>query len=312
MKNISEQLRVFEHPGFLCKTIREMRMCGGLVSVLELKQLTTRCGVTPRMLQYFEQGERILGGDAFRLYIHALGLSHQDTVRFHQMYQSYQSREALETDLAFYNFHIIAEHPHLQKIVRQLARTRYPALIIDELGFCHVLNTQLMELMKLHQSAFSNPYIWHTMNAYFDEASPVRKVFTTTQTMFIPCAVHLFHQRLAKYFFTRQSLALQQRLLKLSPDEYERYWFAHLMCVEPPLSKTPLCKLHYQGQFTEWHVRQSRTMKARLVHGPVLAYHLLEWIPVDSCTNMLCQGILAPIRPELIFAREFGLNEYVF
>lgn len=309
---MSVPLTVIKHPGILGRTIREMRLCCDKASVLEIKQLAKHCGVTPRMLQYFEQGKRTLGDDAFRLYLQALGLSHQDTVRFQQMYQSYQNREALETDLAFYNFHVIVEHPHLQKIVKQLARTRYPAFIIDELGFSHVVNTQLMKLMKLQQSAFTNPYIWHTMHAYFDEASPVRKVFTTTQTTFIPCVVHLFHQRLAKYFFTRQSLALQQRLLTLSPDEYERYWFAHLVCIEPPLSKTPLCRLHYQGQLSEWYVRQSRTMKASLVHGPVLAYHLLEWIPVDSCTSMLCEDILASVHPELIFAREFGLDEYVF
>lgn len=301
-----------EHPGILCKAIRELRYSMLEASRLALKYVALRSGVTERTIQYFEHGDRLLSDEAFAAYVRALNLASEEEIRLHTIYRSYQRRGTFEMELDFYNFHTVVRHPQLQEAIRLLEHLPGPAFIMDDLGFSPVVNTALAELLGMSHASLTNLYLWHAVGTKFHPASPVRKAHETPHNPYFAFAVRMFHQTLDKYFFAPQSIRLQKYLLNLSPHEYGKHWLTHVLFTEPEWIEMPLRVIRYRGERSRWGIRVLDTLAVEIANGPLLFYHIIEWIPVGDVAQAICQEVLPNIRREVIFAREFGLDEYEF
>lgn len=307
---MENQLNVPEHPGQSCRAVRESRkQLSGGNSAFELKNIARRCKVGLRMLHYFEDGTKLLNEGDFNAYLEALQLPENEVNRLKKMSVSYTQRSYLESLLDFYDSSTIARERQLAVAFRILRELRTPAFIIDPLSCTPVINSSLAGLFNLDDIWLRKPVAWHGVGTKFHPGSPVRKAYKDTKNPYFNHAVHAFHESLDEYFYTRPSLALQQQLLQLSPEEYGKYWLASVMMVEPDWPESPIAVINYRKTESNWTIRLVGTYQLTSPDRQSIPYRLLTLMPESDEADSVLDDIERRIPQDLLYATDYGLSQ---
>lgn len=303
---MTSSLKVFSHPGTLCKALRQVREPLGQLH--GQTSFAKACGVSERMLKYFENGERLLSDEAFNLYLKSLYLTESDKKRLQSMYRSYQNKTKLENRLGYYGVDEITRNKYLLPYLRKIESSPEPAYIADELMFIHAMNRAFAQMFYLDTSLLEDAHSWHSMIAEFYPSSPIRK-FSESSFYFVSSfSVRMFQETLETNFFAKQSLALQQALLDLSPAVYGKHWLATMMMTLPDYPKDVIRDIYYNGSSSQWQIRKSSPILVPLTNGPLLAYHVITWDPVDAEAKNMREMFTRTGKPSVIFAQDYAID----
>ncbi len=242
--------RDMPHLGALCKRIRLAR---GLTGT-EIARLC-HCRSSATITRDFEENNQ-LGEGYFQRWLRIMQDGERVPMPLTREQATLLSRHYYERDvtkllekhrtLQGVDFALIhpangARPPALVALVDQLARTPYPAMIMDDLWFVHVVNEGLLRLYGIDpQGPFLRRWEgWHAVASKIPAGSPVRLAHDQSGQFIPPTIVYFYqHEFVQRHLFTLQVRHLLHRLFAESAKEdYEIHkWSDQLLAFALPFS----------------------------------------------------------------------------
>lgn len=305
--------RILDHPGILCKAIRESRRLLGIRPWLTTTEMARKCHIGERRIQQFENGECMLSDDVLQAYIDALGLPAPEALRLLMLCHSYRKREDYEKILYYRHLDVMLQHPRLRTAVEELRRQPYPALLLDPLSYVVAMNDLYVQLFNLDTAALLSPYIWHLIGAEFWSDSPVSRAQLQPRVPYLTHLVRLFNDTMVSFYFAQQNRSQQKSLLMLSPQGYGAAWAAWALMLQTDDHEEPVRVLRYREQVSYWRVQLYQPMMVPVdkKEHHLLPYRLLALVPASHDALIALGYLQAHFQRSVVIASHYGVSELI-
>lgn len=220
----------------------------------------------------------------------------------------------------------------LDPLVRELAQTPYPALIMDDLWFDHAINGTLCNIfdiprtpvsgttrLRLPDLFFERWEMWHSIGIKIPRASPLRHAYALSDPFFLPLALQGFFEdsRVGPHLFGAPMRRLLARLRQSAEVEdyhaFGRAWYQVTAMIVPAIAPELMRIITYRGQSLPFRLTIANQAVVRMPGGYTTTYALALWEPDSSQSS----DVLSQLRDPTIYyaadhdpARQFHLNDW--